>query len=162
MKQRLLVFSLAGLLACTACAYAQGGGTPIKVTTAIHDDGTRTDTVKDVDNRTSETRTYSSSQKLRERCVYTLDDQGREVEGVVYNAKEAIVSRVALQYDALGNLRERAEKAPNGTLLRRFVYTQDPSGRVTVRTFDAGGKLIHEETSIVAPLPKKSSTGGKK
>ena len=159
MKQRFFAFSLAWLLVWSAAGYAQEGGTPIKVTTALHGDGTRTDTVKDIDNRTSETKTYSSSQKLLERCVYTLDEQGREVEGVVYNAKDAIVSRLTLQYDAMGNVSEKVVKAPNGLIQRRFVFIHDTNGRVTVKTFDAKGALLKEETSIIAPLPRKS--GGK-
>jgi len=156
MKQCFFAFSLAWLWVCLAAGYAQEGGTPIKVTTAIHGNGTRTDTVKDIDNRTTETKTYSASQKLLERCVYTLDDQGREVEGVVYNAKDAIISRVSLQYDAQGNISEQVEKAPNGMVKRRLVFVRVATGCVTVKTFDAKGALIHEETSIVAPIPKKS------
>ncbi|MEI6561285.1 MAG: hypothetical protein WCO68_04270 [Verrucomicrobiota bacterium] len=160
MNHRSLVFSLALLWVCCAVGHAQEGGTPIKVTTAIHSDGTRTDTVKDIDNRTTETKTYSASQKLLERCVYTLDEQGREVEGVVYNAKDVIVSRVSLQYDAQGNISEQVEKTPNGMVKRRLVFIRVANGCVTVKTFDAKGTLIHEETSIIAPPPKKSS--GKK
>ena len=162
MKHRFFVFSLACLLACTAPGYAQEGGNPIKVTTIIHDDGTRTETIADVDSRSLETKTYSASQKLTERCVYTVDEQGRAVEGVVYNAKDTIISRVAFQYDAQGNVKEKLEKTPNGILLKRIVYIQDPTGRVTVRTFDARGKLISEETSIIVPAAKKSPGNGKR
>jgi len=158
MKYRLLVFSLVGLLGCSASGYAQEGGSPIKVTTALHGDGTRTDTVKDLDNRTMETKTYSASQKLLERCVYTLDEQGRAVEGVVYSAKDVVTSRMALQYNSMGVLSEKVEKTPNGIVLRRYVYIQDATGRVTVRTFDAKGTLLKEETSIIAPAPRRGST----
>ena len=161
MKQRLLALTLALTLAvCTG--YAQQGGSPIHVTTVIHNDGTRTDTVKNSDARTSETKTYSASQKLLERCVYTLDEQGREVEGVVYDDRGAITARVFFQYDAAGNLAERLQKAPNGMLQRRFVHTRDAMGRVIIQAFDARGKLLPEDCSIIAPPPLPQKKGGGK
>ena len=157
MKHRFIAYSLAWLLACAATGFAQEGGSPIKITSTLHGDGTRTDTQKDIDNHTSETKTYDTSQKLVQRCVYTLDEQGREVEGVVYNAKDVIIARVAFSYDPLGRISEQIEKTPNGALFRRLVFTRDANGRATVVAYDAQGNVIKADGSTAPPSRKKGS-----
>ncbi|MCX6966479.1 MAG: hypothetical protein NTZ46_01645 [Verrucomicrobia bacterium] len=153
MKRLALIL----LLVCATTGYSQEGGAPIKVTSTLHGDGTRTDTQKDIDNHTSETKAFDSSKKLLQRCVYTLDEQGREVEGVVYNAKDVIVSRVAFSYDPLGRVSEQIEKTPNGVLLRRLVFTRDAKGRTTVVAYDAQGNVIKEDGSTAPASRKKGS-----
>jgi len=157
MKHRFIAFSLAGLLACATAGFAQEGGNPIKITSTLHGDGTRTDTQKDIDNHTSETKTFDTSKKLVQRCVYTLDEQGREVEGVVYNPKDVIIARVAFSYDPLGRVSGQVEKAPNGTLFRRLVFTRDANGRATVVAYDAQGNVIKGDGSTAPPPRKKGS-----
>ena len=159
MKRLLLAFSLAGLLACAA-GHAQEGGTPIKITSTLHNDGTRTDIQKDLDNHTSETKIFDASKRLVQRCLYTLDEQGREREGVVFDAKDKVVARVALTYDPLGRVSEQIEKAPNGALLRRLVFTRDANDRVTIVAYDAQGNLIKDDGSTAPPPHKKGSRSG--
>jgi len=150
---RLLALALAGLLASTASSPAQEGGAPLKVTTTIHPDGSRTDTQKDLDARISESKTYNTSQKLVQRVVFTLDDQGRELEGTCYDAKNKITSRVSYRYDAFGFVGEVLEKAPDGTLLRRNIFHRDPNGRITgTDIFDGQGNPLNAKAT---PNPKK-------
>ena len=163
MKRRIFVLSLAWLLACAAPGYAQEeGGNPIKVTSTLHGDGSRTDTTRDIDNHVMETKTYNASKKLVQRCVFTLDDQGLATEGVMYNAKDVIVARMAYKYDALGQMSEQVNKAPNGSPLGKLVFTHDAKGRVTVQAFDAQGNPVNDDGSA-APTPsrKKSKTGSR-
>ena len=161
MKYSLLVLFLAGLLGYALPGNAQeGGGNPIKLTSTLHGDGTRTDTQKDIDNHTAETRTYDVSKKLVQRCVYTLNDEGKEVEGVMYNAKGAIVSRSSFKYDIMGRVSEQINKAPDGTLLGRMVISYDATGRPTMTAYDAQGNLLKGDGTPAAPLRKKSSRNG--
>jgi hypothetical protein len=133
-----LAGTLAALLAGAAPLHAQEGAASIKVTSVLNADGTRTDTQKDLDSHTSESKTYDASKKLIQRWDYTINDQGFELEGVCYNAKDQIVGRVSYTYDAFGHLGEMLEKAPNGTVLRRTVYHRDPSGKLTGTDFFDG------------------------
>jgi len=160
MKRRFFAFSLAWLLACAAPGFAQEeGGNPIKVTTTLHGDGSRTDTKKDIDNHLTETTTYNAANQLVQRDVLTLDDQGLATEGVTYNAKNVIVARMAYKYDALGQINEQITKAPNGSLLGRLVFTRDANGRVTVQAFDAQGNPIKADSSAASSRKKASRTG---
>ncbi|MEI8234525.1 MAG: hypothetical protein WCH57_07530 [Verrucomicrobiota bacterium] len=150
---RLFALTLAGMLAGAVALHAQEGGTPLKVTTTIHGDGTRTDIQKDLDARVSEAKTYDASKRLIQRWVYTLDDQGREVEGISYDAKEKILARVSYSYDVFGNVGEVIEKAANGAPVRRTVYHRDATGQVVGSdTFDAQGNPIN-------PKPGASKKG---
>ncbi|MDD5349879.1 MAG: hypothetical protein PHQ12_06685 [Chthoniobacteraceae bacterium] len=152
---RLFTLTLAGLFAAVLAVpcHAQEGGTPIKITSTLHDDGSRTDTQKDLDNRTEETRTYNAAKKLVQRWVYSLDDQGREVDGVCYDAKDKVIGRVSYKYDPFGHVGEVTEKTPNGTVVRRTVYHRNPDGKVTgTDTFDAQGNPVNPKP---APAPKR-------
>lgn len=154
MKRLFLAFAIA--LACTVAGNAQDGGSTLKVTTRLNADGTRTDTQKDLEARTSETKTYSASKKLIQRTVFLLDEQGREVDGMIFDAKDKVTGQVSFRYDPFGRLSEQIEKAPNGTILRRFVFRRDPNGNVKkIDTLDAQGNPMGGNST-------PSSTGSRK
>ena len=156
MNRILFAFSLAWLLAFVTPGYSQEGGAPIKITSMLHNDGSRTDTQKDIDNRVSETKTYDASKKLIQHGVYALDENGNETEGVIYNAKDVIIARVSFKYDAQGHLSEQINKTPNGVVIQRLVYTRDALGHLSVGSFDAQGNLLNSDGGIATPTPKKS------
>lgn len=152
-----LLFALAFGMACAAAGNAQEGSSPLKVTTTLNADGTRTDIQKDIDARTSEAKTYDASKKLIQRAVFTLDDQGREVEGTIFDGKDRIVGRTNFTYNAMGRVDEQTEKAPNGAVLRRVVFHYDPNGRVIgADTYDGQGNLIRPASTPASGSHKKS------
>ena len=155
---RLLALALVGILAVTAAPLrAQEGGATLKVTSVLNNDGTRTDTQKDLENHTSESKTYDASKKLVSRWVYSINDEGFELEGVCFNAKDQVIARVNYSYDVFGHLAEMLEKAPNSTLLRRTVYHRDASGKLTSTDFfDGQGNPLNARGDI-APRKKARS-----
>jgi len=157
ISPRFLALALAGILAGAAPVHAQEGGASIKVTSVLNNDGTRTDTQKDLENHTSESKTYDASKKLVSRWVYTINDQGFELEGVCYNAKDQIVGRVSYSYDVFGHLAEMLEKASNGTVLRRTVYHRDASGKLTTTDFFDGQGNPLNASGDIAPRKKTRS-----
>lgn len=157
MKRRFFAFSLAFLL-CAMAGYAQEGGSPIKVTITRQLDGSRTETTKDIDNHTSESKVYNASNKLVQRAVFLLDEQGREKDGVIYDAKDTVVSKVANNYDVLGQISEQVYTSPKGVLMRRLVYTRDINGRATIQAFDAQGNLIKRDGSTATPTPPRGGS----
>lgn len=162
MKRRFFVFCLASLVACAGTGFAQEGGNPIKITTTLHGDGSRTDTQKDIDNHLIETKTYDASKKLVQRSVMKLDDDGLATEGILYNNKDVVVARMAYKYNAEGKAKEQTNFDPNGKLLGRMVFDYDAKGHVTVQAFDAQGNLIQGQSSKTpAPAKKGSRTGSR-
>ena len=140
------------LFACAFAALGLGWAAPagvaqesagVKVTTILHNDGTRTDIQKDFDSHTEETRTYDTAQRLIKRSSFTLDDQGRELEGVIYNAKGAVLSRVNYSYDPVGRLKEQIDRNPAGQVVRKTVFRHDFQGQIIgADVFDAQGRQL--------------------
>lgn len=158
MKPTRLFLTLAALAAVLAStpARAQEGGTPIKITTTLHDDGSRTEIQRDVDNRRAEARTLSASNKLLQRWVYTLDAQGRETEGICYDAKDKVIARAGYKYDPFGRVNEVTEMNAAGTVQRRIQYKRDATGRVLATdVLDAAGNPV---TPRATPTPRKTRT----
>ena len=148
MKHSLFAITL--LLACMFCSGTTGYGqeeiNPIKVQTIMHPDGSRTDTMKDLDARTTDVKIYNKKGKLIQHSVFTLDDQEREIEGTIYDANEKVIGYVSNKYDVLGQLKERSEKDANGKLFRRLVYRRDPSGKIIgIDAFDGNGLPIKSQ-----------------
>lgn len=140
MKRHLFAVALTLLLAAGTSCYGQGG---IKVTSVLHDDGSRTDTQTDFDSLTAEAKTYDINKKLIQRATYVVDEKGQPLEGIFYNGKGQIVNQVAYTRDALGRTKEQFDKSANGTLLRKLVYHYDPNGRVSgIDAYDAQGNLM--------------------
>jgi len=157
----VIVSAIALALTCPVTSSAQEGGNPIKVTTLLHGDGTRTDTTRDLDAHTSETKTYDASNKLIQRAVFSLDEEGREVAGTIYNAKGVVVGQVNYEYDIFGRVKQQFEKAPNGALVRRLVFHRDTNGRVmSIDAFDAQGNPIKGDSSS-SSSPRKGRSGGR-
>jgi len=140
-------------LAFTAVAHAQydEGGNPIKITTVFHGDGTRTDTTKDIDNRTEQAVTYNRNNQVIHKWVFALDYEGRQMEGVCYNAKDQIVARVSYKYNPFGHRSEMLEKSPTGVVLRRTIYHRDPATgslrKTEVQEFDRQGNPLTPQKS---------------
>src|SRR5581483_8443158 len=99
-KLRCIFFILLPLV----CAAQDEQSSAIKVTTTLHEDGSKTVTKLDPDQHTSEATTFNSADKMQQRIVYDLDDQNQATAGKVY--------------------------AANGTLLLKCVYKRDSSNRV--------------------------------
>lgn len=157
MKRLLLAIALGalGFAPLHAQLPADDSNNPasIKVTSRINADGAQTDTQKDLENRTSETRTYDKAHKLLQRVAFSLDDQGRETEGVICDGKDKVLGRVSLKYNLQGHLSEQIEKDAAGLVKRRTVILSDATGQVTgVEVYDGQGNRIQQDTP--APTPK--------
>src|SRR5437016_5447745 len=119
---------------------AQEDVAAIKVTTTLHDDGSKTVTKLDPDQHTSEATTYDGANKLKQRIVYELDDQNQPASGTVYAANGDVVLKSVYKRDAANRISEEIDYTPDDKLLRRFVYEFGSNGKVTrIRAFDANG-----------------------
>jgi len=138
----LLAFLLALL---PLSVWAQGGGASIQAKTFLRDDGSRVEVVKNLEERTSEHKVYRSGDKLVSRTVYNLDEDGREIGGTVYNAKNVEVYRFTYKLDPNGRVSEQHDFSPDNQLIRRLVYYYRPNGQVAgVDAYDANGNRISQ------------------
>ena len=76
------------------------------------------------------------------RHVYTLNEDGRRVEYVVFESDGSIATRFVYKYDVKGNLTEEQWYAHTGKLGGRLVSTFDEKGNQTSQTsYQADGAL---------------------
>src|SRR5438874_7616034 len=95
-----ILFSIA-FSSVVCLAQDEGGGT-IKVTTRLLPDGSKSVLKTNIEEHTMESLTYDTSDKLKQRIVYMLDEQDQPMSGIVY--------------------------APNGQPAYKATYKHDPFG----------------------------------
>src|SRR5438094_7345057 len=105
-----------------SCLAQEDASTAIKVTTTMHDDGSKTVTRTDPDERTSAAETFDGGGKLRQRVVYQLNDQNQPESGLVYAANGVLIMKSVYKRDGMNRIAEEIDYTPDGSLLRRFVY----------------------------------------
>lgn len=112
----------------------------VKVTTTLHDDGSRTEMKTDPDQHTSEATTMNAAGKLLQRIVYTLDEENQPAEGTIYSAAGVVLFKAVYKRDPANRLSEEVDSTPAGQMIRRFVYEYDGNGKVSrIRAYDASG-----------------------
>jgi len=141
---RRSIFVLLALLVSRLAMAQDSSGAGVRVTTALHDDGSRTVTQIDSENHTSEACTYSHGDKLIRKVTYTLDDQNDPLQGIVYDGKGRALYKAVYKRNAMGRVSEEVEYTMDDRLLGRFVYRYDANGRLLkIDTYDAEGNLVN-------------------
>jgi hypothetical protein len=157
-RKSLAAFSIAAIvLARTACAQEAG---PIRVSTIVHGDGSRTVTKVDPSTHTTEASTYGTNNKLQSRIVYLIDDFGNWLESTAFAANGTPLYRSVYKRDQANRLSEILEYSLDDKLLRRTLYHYDAGGRVAaVEMFDGDGnpmRTAQPAPPAAAPTPAKS------
>lgn len=152
-KIRTLLFCF---LASAVQAQDSGGG--IKVTSIMHEDGTKTVTTIDSDQHTSESVTYGPRDKVRQRIVYVLNENDVAESGTVYSPTGQIVFKAVYKRDGLNRVTEEIDSTPDGVMLRRFVYEYGANGKVSrIRAYDAAGNEMRQTQSPAQKDEKQSA-----
>lgn len=158
MKRCLPILLLLLIVALPGMGQEESKG--IKVTSTLHDDGSRTDLQTDYDALTAESKTCNASKKLIQSASYTINAQGQILEGTVYDGKGKLAGQVAYRYDSQGHMSEQLDKSANGTPLRRLVFYYDANGHVSgIDTYDGKGNLLQASGSSIN---KKKTRPGRK
>lgn len=152
LRRNAVVFLFACLLAASAFAQSDAA---IKVTTVLHEDGTKTVTQLNRETHASEAATYDNRDKVIQRIVYKLNEQNKPLESTVYGPKGNVLMTAAYKLDKDGRVAEESDFSTDGGLMRRLVFHYDASGRVTkMDAFDANGNEINQ-SSAKRDTPKK-------
>lgn len=144
MKSTYLLIALLPLFLLGRAGFGQDEGPkPIRVTETLHSDGTRTVMKSDPDNHSAESTTYDAANKLKQRVVFTLDEQGQAVAGVAYSPKGVFLYKTTYKHDASNHVTEVDTYTKEDKLLSRTVYKYDATGRVSgVDTYDMNGNRV--------------------
>jgi len=128
----------------------------IRVTTTLHNDGTKTVMKTDPDSHTAEASTYNQANKLQIRVVFNLDDQGQPTGGSTYSPKGVLLCKMRYLRDGTNRVNEVDTYSTTNVLLTRQIYHFDAANRVTkIDSYDGNGNPINS-----TPAPARRSGSG--
>ena len=136
------------ILACVALIsltgtplLAQEGG--VKSTTTLHQDGTRTDMIRNFSEGTGVSKTFDAAGKVIQSMKFKLGQLGQPAEGTAFNAKGVPIFKYTYKRDGNGRLEEEVNYLPNGRMIRRLVYHYKANGEISgIDAYDANGNLL--------------------
>lgn len=139
----------------------QAGGDAVRVTVAMHPDGSRTVWNYDNTQHKAVATTIDADGKLRETIRYELDATGHFSSAEVSGPDGRVRLKSRYKYDDAGRLLEETQSTQDGTTLHKIVYNYDLSGKQTgYSVFDSSGKLVGGKGATNArpsPSPKARS-----
>jgi hypothetical protein len=150
---RLLPAILATLLISTLVAAAQDAASDdgsegdnsdtIHAGTTIYLDGSKTVTVTNPDNHTSEVSRYDAANKLIQKMVYTLGDDKQPVSGVVYDENNQAIYKTVYKRDEMNRIAEEDDYTVYNRFIRRLVFQYGLDGKPTgIRTYSTPGDTV--------------------
>jgi len=146
-----LLIPLLSLTFLSRTAYPQDDAAepqPIRVTETLHNDGTKTVMKSDPDNHTSTSETYDHADKLLQKTVYDLDEQGQAIGATAYSPKGKALYKLTYKRDSANRVNEVDTYTVAGALVSRTVYQYAAGGKViAVNTYDASGNQISSSTA---------------
>jgi len=103
--------------------------TAIHVQTILHEDGSRTESRRNLQTRVLEEFRYGTNKRLKNRKLFQLDEEGRALQGLVFDPKDKLIGRVEFHFDEFGRLVEERSVDTTGRPTERIVYRYDKSGK---------------------------------
>lgn len=95
----------------------------------LHEDGTRTDSIKDVQKRETSEITYSANGVVIAKKVFLLNENGDPLQGIIYDGAGNLIARAQFFFDDLGRVTEERCINPKGEIFRRVIRQYDASGK---------------------------------
>lgn len=147
----LTCLPVAALLVVSATSvHAQkAGGASVNSRVVLHDDGTKTESMKDPVRRQQSETTYDTRGVVIAEKVFHLNENGDPMQGVIYDGGKNLVARVQFYFDDLGRVVEE-----------RCVNTRNEIFRRVIRRYDKSGKPLPPEAfdfKVNAPNMKVST-----
>src|SRR5688572_15098351 len=103
-------------------ASGQAGNSAKKV---LHNDGTVTESVSDIEKGELRETTFDSRGVLLSKRIVLLNDRAQPVQGMIYGGKDELVGSVRFAYDDLGRMLEEISLNSQGEVFRRKIHTYD-------------------------------------
>jgi antitoxin component YwqK of YwqJK toxin-antitoxin module len=142
MTTRLLAVGLV-LLGVAEHSMGQGESAAIRAKTTVHGDGTRTETITNVDEKTMRATTYDASGKVLLKVLNRLNDDLEPVQAFYYDPTGKPLYRSVYKRDFNGRVTEVTDFSTTGKTLRRLVYSYDSVGKVMgIKAYDGNGNEI--------------------
>jgi hypothetical protein len=130
----------------------------------LHQDGTRTDSVKDYTGRQLTETTFDSRNVAIARKTFLLNENGDPLQGLIHDGAGNLIARVEFYFDSLGRLIEERCVNTRSEVFRRVIRQYDPSGKsLPPKAFDyvvnaPNMKAATLNFTTVVPGPEPAST----
>lgn len=94
----------------------------------LHDDGTRSESVKDNNKREISETTYDARGIAVSKKIFLLNNNGEATQGVIYDGAGNVIAKVQFYFDDLGRPIEERCVNMQGQIFRRVIRQYDPAG----------------------------------
>ena len=120
-----------GICSLPLAALSQGtaGGQSVVGRTIYHADDSRTESVRDPNNREMTEMTYNTSGQLTVKKVFLLNDKGEPLQGNVYDGRGNLVARCQSIYDEFGRRKEDRLTNMKGQLFQQVIHEYSKDGK---------------------------------
>ncbi|MEI6534248.1 MAG: hypothetical protein WCN98_02820 [Verrucomicrobiaceae bacterium] len=95
----------------------------------LHPDGTRTDSIKDVNKHEMIETTYDARSVVIAKKTFLLNANGDPTQGVIYDGAGNLIARVQFFFDDLGRMIEERCSNTQGQIFRRVIHRYDANGK---------------------------------
>ena len=153
------VLFLVTLCLAASLASAQENYGTIRVTTRLHEDGTKSTTIVDPEKHTAEETFVDAANKVVKKITYLLGDNDVSVGAIFYDAKGNVTYKASYVRDGASRITETSFSSADGKYLgkRVFVYAGGNGTNATqVVDYDANGQQI-AAAQPVAPRGGKAA-----
>lgn len=97
--------------------------------TILHDNGFKTESVRNPGTKVLEEKTYNRKNILIARKVFELDSEGRALRGLVFDTKKKLIGRIQFGFDEFGRMEEERTWNAHNKLIKRLIYRYDKEGK---------------------------------
>lgn len=122
------LLALAGVLS-PVCAQSLANGPKVEGRALLHQDGTRTDSIKDLNKHEMSETTYSANNVVIAKKIFLLNATGDPTQGVIYDGAGNLIARAHFIFDDLGRLAEERCTNTQNQIFRRVIHRYDFNGK---------------------------------
>lgn len=111
------------------CAQSMANAPRVEGRALLHQDGTRTDSIKDVNKHEMTETTFNANGVVIMKKKFLLNAKGDPTQGVIYDGADNLIARAQFIFDDLGRLFEERCTNTQGEIFRRVIHRYDASGK---------------------------------
>ena len=130
MKSRLALALVLAVFCGTHAAAESRFATPkVEARTVLHDDNTKTESVRDQNRHQLTETVYNSNKVVIGKKTFLLNANGDPIQGVIKDGADHIIANVQFFFDDLGRVIEERCSNTQGEVFQRTIHRYDVNGK---------------------------------
>lgn len=101
----------------------------VNARTVYHQDGTRTDSLRDPSTRELTEVTYNANKVVISRRLYLMNERGQVTHGSIFDGAGNMVARAQVFFDEFGRTKEDRLVNLQGEVFQRTIHEYGPDGK---------------------------------